>query len=71
MQVPRWRISFALRESRMLNAGTQLKPQAVYVVLEIVAAGSRRAPYSVLAMELGMSPSEVYACVIVNPKPEG
>jgi hypothetical protein len=41
----------------------QLKPQDVYVVLKIVAAGSRRAPYSVLALELGMSPSEVHACV--------
>lgn len=41
----------------------QLKPQDVFVVLKIVAAGSRRAPYSVLAMELGMSSSEVHACV--------
>jgi hypothetical protein len=41
----------------------QLKPQDVYVVLKIVAGGLRRAPYSVLAAELGMSPSEVHACV--------
>jgi hypothetical protein len=41
----------------------QLKPQDVYVVLKIVAAWSRRAPYLLLAMELGMSPSEVHACV--------
>jgi len=40
-----------------------LKPQDVFVVLKIVAAGSRREPYSLLAMELGMSPSEVHACV--------
>lgn len=40
-----------------------LKPQDVYVVLKIVASGSRRAPYAQLALELVMSPSEVHACV--------
>lgn len=40
-----------------------LKPQDIYVVLKIVAAGSRRAPYAQLASELGMSPSEVHASV--------
>ncbi len=40
-----------------------LKPQDVYVALKIVAAGSRRAPYSHLALELVMSPSEVHASV--------
>ncbi len=40
-----------------------LKPQDVYVLLKLVAAGSRRAPYSQLALELVMSPSEVHACV--------
>lgn len=40
-----------------------LKPQDIYVVLKIVAAGSSRAPYSQLASELVMSPSEVHACV--------
>lgn len=40
-----------------------LKPQDVYVVLKIVADKSVRAPYSQLAGELGMSPSEVHACV--------
>src|ERR1700674_2307342 len=40
-----------------------LKPQDVYVVLKIVAANSERAPYSSLAAELAMSPSEVHACV--------
>jgi DNA-binding Lrp family transcriptional regulator len=39
-----------------------LKPQDVYVVLKIVAAGSRAA-YSHLAVELAMSPSEVHASV--------
>jgi len=40
-----------------------LKPQDVYVVLKLVAAGSRRAPYAQLATELVMSPSEVHASV--------
>jgi DNA-binding Lrp family transcriptional regulator len=40
-----------------------LKPQDVYVVLKLVSAGSRRAPYSHLAFELVMSPSEVHASV--------
>jgi len=39
-----------------------LKPQDVYVVLKLVAAGARR-PYSHLAVELVMSPSEVHASV--------
>lgn len=40
-----------------------LKPQDIYVVLKLVAAQSLRAPYSQLARELAMSPSEVHACV--------
>jgi DNA-binding Lrp family transcriptional regulator len=40
-----------------------LKPQDVYVTLKIVADKSRRAPYSQLASELVMSPSEVHASV--------
>lgn len=40
-----------------------LKPQDVYVALKIVAAESGRAPYSQLAAELAMSPSEVHASV--------
>jgi hypothetical protein len=40
-----------------------LKPQDVYVALKIAASKSRRAPYSHLAMELAMSPSEVHASV--------
>lgn len=40
-----------------------LKPQDVYVALKIVAAGSGRPPYAHLAMDLGMSASEVHASV--------
>jgi len=40
-----------------------LKPQDVYVALKIVACRSGRPPYSQLAAELVMSPSEVHASV--------
>ena len=40
-----------------------LKPQDVYVALKIVASQADRAPYSQLAAELVMSPSEVHASV--------
>jgi DNA-binding Lrp family transcriptional regulator len=40
-----------------------LKPQDIYVTLKIMAANSRRAPYAELAVELGMSASEVHASV--------
>ena len=40
-----------------------LKPQDIFVVLKIVAAGSKRPPYSQLATQLQMSASEVHACV--------
>jgi DNA-binding Lrp family transcriptional regulator len=40
-----------------------LKPQDAYVALKIVAARANRPPYSQLAAELVMSPSEVHASV--------
>jgi len=41
-----------------------LKPQDVYVLLKLAATGGeRRVPYSQLALDLGMSPSEVHASV--------
>ena|ERR1700687_2952539 len=40
-----------------------LKPQDVYVALKLLAARKDRAPYSLLAAELVMSPSEVHASV--------
>jgi hypothetical protein len=52
---------FAIREYR--TKGMVLKPQDVYVALKIVAAQSDRAPYSQLAAQLAMSPSEVHASV--------
>jgi hypothetical protein len=52
-----------IRYSRIANNGIAVKPQDVYVVLKLVAAGLRRAPYSHLALELVMSPSEVHASV--------
>jgi hypothetical protein len=50
---------FANREYRMKSMA--LKPQDMYVVLKLVAAGPRRVPYSHLALELVMSPSETRA----------
>jgi len=47
---------FAIRECRM--GVMVLKPQDVYVALKIVASNADRAPYSQLAAELVMSPSE-------------
>jgi hypothetical protein len=52
---------FAIRECRM--DVMVLKPQDVYVGLKIVACRSGRPPYSQLAAELVMSPSEVHASV--------
>ena len=40
-----------------------LKPQDIYVVLKIVAAGADRPHYSQLAADLVMSSAEVHACV--------
>ena len=40
-----------------------LKPQDVYVALKIAAVRSDRPPYSKLAADLVMSPSEVHASV--------
>ena len=54
---------FAIRESRMYNGLMVLKPQDVYVALKIVASHANRAPYHLLAAELGLSPSEVHASV--------
>ena len=56
----------SIRDSRFANReynGIVLKPQDVYVALKIVATQSDRAPYSQLAAELVMSPSEVHASV--------
>lgn len=40
-----------------------LKPQDVYVLLKIVAAECSRPPYARLAVDLGMSASEVHASI--------
>lgn len=52
------------RQSSTLPRPTlALKPQDVCVVLKLVSAGLRRAPYAQLALDLGMSSSEVHTCV--------
>lgn len=40
-----------------------LKPQDIVVALKLCLSGSQRPPFSIIAHELGMSPSEVHACV--------
>lgn len=40
-----------------------LKPQDIFIALKIVAAGADRPFYTRLAVDLGMSPSEVHASV--------
>ena len=40
-----------------------LKPQDILVLLKLVALGQRDWSYNTLAVELGMSPSEVHAAV--------
>jgi predicted transcriptional regulator len=40
-----------------------LKPQDIYVLLKLVAIGSRPWSYAILAVELGMSPSQVHSTI--------
>lgn len=40
-----------------------LKPQDIFVLLKLVVLGSRPWSYAVLAVELGMSPSQLHAAV--------
>jgi hypothetical protein len=47
----------------MENAAMVLKPQDVLVVLKLVALGREQWSYNTLAVDLGMSPSEVHAAV--------
>jgi hypothetical protein len=42
----------------------ELKPQDVVVLLKLVSYGDKRPPYSQMAKDLGLSPSEVHAAVI-------
>jgi hypothetical protein len=41
----------------------ELKPQDVVVLLKLVNYGNKRPPYSQMAKDLGLSPSEVHAAV--------
>jgi hypothetical protein len=40
-----------------------LKPQDIFVLLKLVVMGSRPWSYAILAVELGMSPSQIHAAV--------
>lgn len=53
---------FFIRESRTQNSMI-LKPQDILVLLKLVAQGDRPWSYNGLAIELGMSPSEVHGAI--------
>lgn len=53
---------FFIRESRIINDMT-LKPQDILVILKLVALDKGPWSYNSLALELGMSPSEVHGAV--------
>jgi len=55
--------SFAIRESRMSNMGMNLKPQDVVVALKLCAYPGERPAMSIVASELGLSPSEVHGAI--------
>ncbi len=55
-------VLFSIRESRIEN-NTILKPQDILILLKLVAIGQRDWSYNRLAVELGMSPSEVHAAI--------
>ena len=40
-----------------------LKPQDIFVLLKLVVMGSRPASYTILAMELGMSSSQIHSAI--------
>ncbi|MDZ7661657.1 hypothetical protein [Thiohalophilus sp.] len=52
---------FSIRESRTENISMNLKPQDVLFLLKLVAGGKEPWSFNKLAVELGMSPSEVHA----------
>ncbi len=52
---------FFIRESRTENISMILKPQDVLFLLKLVALGKKPWSFNKLAVDLGMSPSEVHA----------
>ncbi len=52
---------FSICESQIENSIVNLKPQDVLFLLKLVALGKNRWSFSSLALELGMSSSEVHA----------
>jgi hypothetical protein len=59
----RCQISFAIRESRIANRGMNLKPQDVVVALKLCAYPGERPAMSIVASDLGLSPSEVHGAI--------
>jgi hypothetical protein len=52
---------FFIRESRTENKEVNLKPQDILFLLKLVAMGKKPWSFNKVAVELGMSPSEVHA----------
>lgn len=52
---------FSIRESRTENVQMNLKPQDILFLLKLLAQGKKPWSFNKLAIELGMSPSEVHA----------
>jgi hypothetical protein len=52
---------FSVRESRTENISMNLKPQDVLYLLKLIALGKKHWSFNRLAVDLGMSPSEVHA----------
>lgn len=52
---------FFIRESRTENISMNLKPQDILLLLKLIALGRKPWSFNKLAIELGMSPSEVHA----------
>ncbi|MCA1804391.1 MAG: MarR family transcriptional regulator [Xanthomonadaceae bacterium] len=51
---------FSIRDSQIENTDMALKPQDVLVLLKLIAIQKKEWSYNGLAVELGMSPSEVH-----------
>jgi hypothetical protein len=52
---------FSIRESRTENNVMNLKPQDVLFLLKLVSLGKKAWSFNKIALDLGMSPSEVHA----------
>lgn len=54
-------VLFFIRESRTMNIDMNLKPQDILLLLKLVALGKKPWSFNKIAIDLGMSSSEVHA----------